>query len=120
MKLLPTLLIGWLVLGFVQDAAAFDCATFDPTRSRYQPVVLNSATPCTAAQSTIMSATEYTQFLQMQADIAALQANGGGAVATVFDPILAGQIWMFAITMILGSFLLAKNAGLILEAIKRW
>jgi hypothetical protein len=53
--------------------------------------------------------------------------NGGFTLTTcnvplgsVFDPVLAGQLWMFALTIILGCWVLAKNAGLILEAIRRW
>lgn len=39
---------------------------------------------------------------------------------TQFDPVLAGQLWMFALTIIVGCWVVAKNAGLILNAIKRW
>jgi len=40
--------------------------------------------------------------------------------ASAFDPVLAGSLWMFALSIILGCWVLAKNAGLILEAIRRW
>jgi len=39
---------------------------------------------------------------------------------TVFDPILAAGIWMFAITVVLGCWVLAKNAGIIIDMIRRW
>lgn len=45
-----------------------------------------------------------------------LPLDGG----TVFDPALAASFWSFGMVFVLGSWLLAKNAGLILSAIKRW
>lgn len=41
-------------------------------------------------------------------------------VGTVFDPVLAGAAWMFAITMVLGVWVLAKNAGIIINMVRRW
>lgn len=39
---------------------------------------------------------------------------------TLFDPVLAAGLWMFALTMVLGVWVLAKNAGIIIDMIKRW
>ena len=39
---------------------------------------------------------------------------------TVYDPVLAGGLWMFALVMVIGCWLLAKNAGVILSAIRRF
>lgn len=39
---------------------------------------------------------------------------------SIFDPVLAGAVWMFAITMVLGVWVLAKNAGIIIDMVKRW
>ena len=119
MRFFLNFLIGFLVLGFIQDAFAFDCATYDPERSRYQPIVQNSIQPCLAGQSTIMSGTEYAQFQQVLLDVAALKSSSG-STATTFDPVLAGSLWMFALTIIFGCWVLAKNAGMIIDIIKRW
>ena len=119
MRFFLNFLIGFLVLGFIQDAFAFDCATYDPERSRYQPIVQNSIQPCLAGQSTIMSGTEYAQFQQVLLDVAALQASSNSSAST-FDPVLAGSLWMFALAIILGCWVLAKNAGMIIDIIKRW
>lgn len=40
--------------------------------------------------------------------------------ATAFDPVLAGGLWMFGITMVLGVYLLSKNVGIILSMIRRF
>ena len=37
-----------------------------------------------------------------------------------FDPVLAAGLWMFSLTMVIGCWLLAKNAGIILAMIRRW
>ena len=37
-----------------------------------------------------------------------------------FDPVVAGSIFAIFFVGVVGSFLLAKNIGLIIEAIKRW
>jgi len=37
-----------------------------------------------------------------------------------FDPAIAASIFAIFFVGVVGSFLLAKNIGLILEAIKRW
>ena len=37
-----------------------------------------------------------------------------------FDYVLAASFWVFAFSFTIGSWFLAKNLGLILEAIKRW
>lgn len=39
---------------------------------------------------------------------------------SIFDPVLAGAVWMFAITMVMGVWVLAKNAGIIIDMVKRW
>lgn len=37
-----------------------------------------------------------------------------------FDPLVAGSIFAIFFIGVVGSFLVAKNIGLILEAIRRW
>jgi hypothetical protein len=121
MRFLPTFLIGLPVFGFVQDASAFTCATFSKTGTI---LTVNTTfyenIPCTGVQSVVLNSTEFAALLQLQTDVAALQASGGGAVLTTFDPALAGSLWMFAISIILGCWVLAKNAGMIIDIIKRW
>ena len=39
---------------------------------------------------------------------------------TIYDPVLAGGLWMFALVTVIGCWLLAKNAGVILSAIRRF
>ena len=59
-------------------------------------------------------------FQALQAQVAALQA-GSPVVTTggnVFDPATGAAFWSFAMTFILGVFLLAKNAAAILNAVK--
>lgn len=41
-------------------------------------------------------------------------------VGSVFDPVIAGAFWSFAMTFVFGCWLLAKNAGAILAAIKKF
>lgn len=42
------------------------------------------------------------------------------AVNVPFDPVLAAAYWSFALTFSLGCYLLAKNAGMILQSIKKF
>jgi hypothetical protein len=41
-------------------------------------------------------------------------------VPQVFDPVLAASYWSFAMTFVLGCYLLTKNAGVILSAIRKF
>lgn len=139
MKLIPTLLIAWLAFGFIQDASAVGARVGDvcyQSQSEAQDVFYSSQPHdnSTVGYTTrFYKATDGFWHLQrlsvsassfsVSSDINYPQVSFPSCTvvtATEWDPILAGQIWMFALTMILGSFLLAKNAGLILEAIKRW
>lgn len=40
--------------------------------------------------------------------------------AMPYDPVLGAALWSFALVFVLGSWLVANNAGMILSAIKRW
>jgi hypothetical protein len=42
------------------------------------------------------------------------------AGGNVFDPVLGAAFWSFAMTFVVGVYLLAKNAGVIIDAIKRF
>lgn len=42
---------------------------------------------------------------------------GGGAA---FDPVMALAFWSFAMTFILGCWIISKNVGLIMSAVRRW
>lgn len=53
-------------------------------------------------------------------DLQALVASGGGGSSDPFNPDLASGVFGFFFISIVALFLLAKNIGLILEAIKRW
>ncbi len=56
------------------------------------------------------------------AAIAGSGAAASGVVAVTsapFDAVLAASYWSFALTFSLGCYLIAKNAGMILSAIKR-
>lgn len=46
-------------------------------------------------------------------------ANFTQAVAP-FDPVLAASYWSFALVFAVGVYLLSKNIGLIVSAIRRW
>lgn len=45
----------------------------------------------------------------------AISLNG----MTVFDPVLGAAFWSFAMSFVLGVWILSKNAGAIMSAIKR-
>lgn len=47
-------------------------------------------------------------------------ASCGTPDAPVFDPVSAGAIFIFFFSSVVGLWIVAKNIGLILEAIKRW
>lgn len=113
MRFIPTFFIAWLVFGFVSEAQAFACASGATVGARLTVTVLNSAVPCAAGSWVVFSPVEQTA-------IASAVAANVPTAGTVFDPVLAGSIWMFAITMILGVWLLAKNAGIIIDMVKRW
>lgn len=40
--------------------------------------------------------------------------------STIFDPLAAASFWLLALTFTLGCWLMAKNAGVILSAIRRF
>ena len=39
---------------------------------------------------------------------------------SIFDPLLAASFWSFAIVFVVSSWLLAKNAGVIISAVRRF
>lgn len=84
-----------------------------------QATTITNLQNTTATQATTITNLQ-TALTTVQADVAALQAGGGGGTPAVpFDPVLGGAFWSFAMTFIFGCWLLAKNAGMILNAIKR-
>ena len=40
--------------------------------------------------------------------------------ASAFDPVMAVAFWSWALTFIFGCWIISKNAGLIMSAIRRW
>lgn len=75
-----------------------------------------------AAQSasTPTSAVTAADFQALQAQVAALQASSSvAAVGNVFDPTVGAAFWSFAMTFVLGVFLISKNAAAIINVIKR-
>lgn len=61
--------------------------------------------PVTSCNAVVLSGTEAANYLN---------------ASQPFDPVLAASFWSFALVFSVGSYLVAKNAGLILSAIKRW
>lgn len=58
--------------------------------------------------------------LDYQVPLGVLNFPSCNAVGAVFDPVLAAAFWSFAMTFIFGCWLLAKNSGVILSAIRRF
>jgi hypothetical protein len=46
-------------------------------------------------------------------------ANFTQAIAP-FDPALAASFWMFSLTFAVGIYLISKNIGVIISAVRRW
>jgi hypothetical protein len=85
-----------------------------------QATIITNLENKTVTQATTITALQ-TALTTVQTDVAALQAGGGGGTPAVpFDPVLGGAFWSFAMTFVFGCWLLAKNAGMILQAIKRF
>lgn len=113
LSLLTVFMIGFLAFAFSLDASAYSCASGATVGARVTITVLNSVAPCAVGQLVLYSPAEN---LAISAAVAATAQNTG----TVFDPVMAGAVWMFSITTVLGVWVLAKNAGIIIDMVKRW
>lgn len=83
--------------------------------------VINSIVPCAAGTYAVFTPVEFAAYQQTIADVAAVSAVVAASPANQpFDLVLATSFWSFALTFVLGSWLLANNIGMILTAIKRW
>lgn len=43
-----------------------------------------------------------------------------GIGGSAFDPVLAASLWSFALTFVFGFWIISKNIGLVMSAVRRW
>lgn len=68
-----------------------------------------------------MDSTEYAAFTKAVSDVATLIAAAATNPANQpFDPVLAASFWSFAMTFIVGCWLLAKHSGVIIGFIRHF
>lgn len=93
----------------VSVAQAFTCASITG-----QTITITSANSLTCAAGEVA-------FLEA-ADVTSWQTFLANAIiaSQPFDYALAGAFWAFAFSFTVGIWFFTKNAGMILEAIKRW
>lgn len=79
-------------------------------------------TPATKAYTLVITCHDLTSATQYQFthDVILQPCDPAINPPQQFDPLLAASFWSFAMTFVLGCWLLAKNAGTIINAIKRW
>lgn len=115
MKFFATLFL----LLFAVSAQAATCVVYNINRNppRVEVDTLSVYPACDPLGGAVMTSAEIvnidTQIQTLTAAVAGLPAN------QTFDPVLAAAFWSFAMTFVLGCWLLAKNAGVILSFIRR-
>ena len=88
------------------DTFAFSCAAATEAGASLTITVIDSTTPCAAGEFTLLNSSEYASFL-------------AASEIQIFDPVLAAAFWSFAMTFVVGCWLLAKHSGLIIAFIRR-